>query len=94
MTGQRTFTSVMQLLLVFLMLLSIILIGQRISFVGYKVGLLLLTISTLSQIAFGNISPNARFGKSMRMYAIYMAITAVLFAISIALAPVLVNLGR
>lgn len=94
MANRRTFTSVMQLLLVFLMLLSIILIGQRSSFAGYKAGLILLVVTTLSQIAFGNISPSAHFGRSMRMYAIYMAITAVLFAISIAVAPMLVNLGR
>ena len=84
----------MQLLLVFLMLLSIVLIGQKSSFAGYKAGLILLAVTTLSQIAFGNISPSARFGKSMRMYAIYMGITALIFALSIALAPILVNLGR
>ena len=94
MAGRRTFTSVMQLLLVFLMLLSIVLIGQKSSFAGYKAGLILLAVTTLSQIAFGNISPSARFGKSMRMYAIYMGITALIFALSIALAPILVNLGR
>ena len=94
MTNRRNFTSVMQLLLVFLMLLSIILIGQRSSFVGYKAGLILLVITTLSQIAFGNIPPSARFGRSMRMYAIYIGITAVLFAVIMALAPMLVNLGR
>jgi uncharacterized membrane protein (DUF441 family) len=94
MGNQRTFTSVMQLLLVFLMLLSIVLIGQKSSFAGYKVGLILLTITTLSQIAFGNIPPAARFGRSIRMYALYIGITAAIFALSIALAPVLVNLGR
>lgn len=94
MTGNRTFTSIMQLLLVILMLLSIILIGQRSSFAGYKVGLILLTVTTLSQIAFGNIPPSARFAKSMRMYAIFMSVTVALFALSIVLAPILVNLGR
>lgn len=94
MTNRHTFTSVMQLLLVFFMLLSIILIGQRSSFLGYKAGLILLVVTTLSQIAFGNIPPSARFGKSMRMYAIFMGVTALIFAISIAVAPLLVNLGR
>ena len=94
MSGYRTFTSVMQLLLVLLMLLSIILIGQRFEFGGYKIGLILLTITTLSQIAFGNILPSAKFGEAMKMYAIYMAITAALFALSIAVAPLLIGLGR
>jgi uncharacterized membrane protein (DUF441 family) len=94
MGSKRTFTSVMQLLLVFLMLLSIVLIGQRSSFDGYKAGLILLAVTTLSQIAFGNIPPSARLGKSLRMYAIFMGVTAAIFAISIALAPVLVGLGR
>ncbi|MEM7126375.1 MAG: hypothetical protein AAF702_08625 [Chloroflexota bacterium] len=94
MAGKRTFTSIVQLLLVLLMLLSIILIGQRFEFGGYKAGLILLTITTLSQIAFGNIQPSANFGQAMRMYGIYMGITAVLFALSIAVAPLLVGLGR
>lgn len=94
MAGKRTFTSVMQLLLVFLMLLSIVLIGQRSSFAGYKAGLILLAIATFSQIAFGNIPPAARFGKSIRMYLIFIGVTAAIFALSIALAPVLVGLGR
>jgi hypothetical protein len=94
MAGKRTFTSVMQLLLVFLMLLSIILIGQRSSFDGYKAGLILLAVTTFSQIAFGNIPPTARFGKSIRMYAVFIGVTALIFALSIAVAPMLVNLGR
>ena len=94
MAGKRTFTSVMQLLLVLLMLLSIILIGQRSAFVGYKAGLILLVITTLSQIAFGNIPPAARFGRSMRMYAIFMGVTIAIFALSIVAAPLLVGLGR
>ena len=94
MQSKRTFTSVMQLLLVFLMLLSIILIGQRFEFSGYKAGLILLTVATLSQIAFGNIHPSANFGRAMKMYALYMGITAALFALSIWVAPLLVELGR
>lgn len=84
----------MQLLLVLLMLLSILLIGQKSSFAGYKAGLILLVITTLSQIAFGNIPPEAHLAKALRMYAIFMGVTALIFAISIALTPALVNLGR
>lgn len=84
----------MQLLLVLLMLLSIVLIGQRFEFAGYKIGLILLTVTSLSQIAFGNILPSAKFGEAMKMYFIYMAITAAIFAISVAVAPLLVGLGR
>ena len=94
MGGRRTFASSMQLLLVLLMLLSIILIGQRYAFSLYKAGLILLVIATISQIAFGNIAPSANFGRSMRMYGIYIGITVALFALSIAVAPMLVELGR
>ena len=94
MAGKRTFTSVMQLLLVILMLLSILLIGQRFDFGGYKIGLILLTVTTFSQIAFGNIHPSANFGHAVKMYGIYMGIMAAIFALSIAVAPLLVGLGR
>ncbi len=90
----RTFASITQLLLIGLLLLSIVLIGQRISFGGYKAGLILLTATTISQIAFGNIPPFARFGRSMRLYAIFVVSTALLFGVSILAAPLLVNLGR
>lgn len=91
---QRPFASVVQALLVVLMLLSIALIGQRFDKSLYQAGLILLVVTSLSQIAFGNIAPAAGFGRSMRMYALYMAITAVLFVISIAMTPLLVSLGR
>lgn len=84
----------MQLLLVLLMLLSILLIGQRFEFAGYKIGLILLTVTAFSQIAFGNIQPSANFGQAMKMYALYMGITVALFILSIAVAPLLVSLGR
>ena len=90
----RTFASIAQLLLVLLLLLSIILIGQQASFAGYKIGLILLVVTTISQIAFGNIPPFAHFGRSMRLYAIFVISTAALFGISILVAPLLVNLGR
>ena len=88
------FAAVVQLLLVILMLLSIIMMGQKFDFQFYKIGMILLVVTSLSQIAFGNIDPNAGFARSMRMYAIYMVITAALFGVSILLAPILVGLGR
>ena len=94
MTRRYSFASVIQLLLVILMLLSIILMGQRFDLQFYKIGLILLVITSLSQIAFGNIDPAAGFGRSMKMYGIYMGITALIFAASIVLAPILVGLGR
>jgi len=57
-------------------------------------GLILLIIATFAQIAFGNIPPEAGFGRSMRLFAIFMGITAALFVISILVAPLLVWLGR
>lgn len=93
-TQTRAFAAVVQAILIGLLLLSMALIGQRFSMELYQAGLILLVVSTLSQIAFGNIPPTSNFGKSMRMYVTFMAVTAVVFAISIIVAPLLVSLGR
>ena len=93
-TQKRAFAAVVQAIIIGLLLLSMVLIGQRMSLQIYQIGLLLLVASTLSQIAFGNIPPNSNFGKSMRMYVTFMAVTAAIFVISIFVAPLLVSLGR
>lgn len=94
MTRRRPFASVVQLLLVILMSLSFFLLGQRIDILLYQIGLILMVVTALSQIAFGNIDPKANFGKSMIMYAFYMAIVVVVFQISVWLIPTLIGLGR
>jgi hypothetical protein len=90
----QPFASIMQAILVVWLLLSIALIGQQADLFLYRVGLISLGISTVTQIAFGNILPTANFTQSMRMFAIILTITAALFALSAALVPYLAALGR
>ncbi len=92
--AKRPFASVVQLILIFVLLGAMVLIGQRISMQLYQIGLIVLVVATFSQIAFGNIPPDANFARSMRLYALYIGITAVIFVIAIFLAPFLVSLGR
>jgi hypothetical protein len=91
---RRPFASVVRLILIFVLLASMALIGQRISMQLYQLGLLVLVVATFSQIAFGNIPPEANFARSVRLYAIYMGITVAIFVIAIVVAPLLVSLGR
>jgi hypothetical protein len=104
---KRTFASVMQTLLVFVMLASFVLITQQLEFfftVGeieidlglllYQLGLGTLIVSSLLQIAFGNIPPSANFGKSMRILGVAVAIIIAVFGIGILLARPLTEMGR
>ncbi len=94
MTNRRPFAATIQFALVILMLLSILLLGQSFSLWGYKIGLILMVITSLSQIAFGNIAPEVNLAKSMRYYLLYMGIIVALFVLSIAITPYLISLGR
>ena len=94
MANKRRFASAVQLILVILMLLSILLLGQSFNLQYYKIGLILMVVTSLSQIAFGNISPEANLSKAMRYYFLYMGITAALFVVSIVITPYLISLGR
>lgn len=94
MRTRQPFASMMQATLVGLMLLSFLLIAQQRSQALYHVGLVLLVVSTLMQIAFGNIPPSASFGRSMKLLALILAIIAMVFGLGIVLAPYLIQLGR
>lgn len=94
MTSKQPFAATVQFLLVLLMLLSIVLLGQSFNLQAYKFGLILMVVTSLSQIAFGNIAPEANLAKSLRYYLVYMGIIGLLFALSIAITPYLVSLGR
>lgn len=84
----------MQAILVGLMLLSFLLIAQQRSQPLYHGGLVLLVVSTLMQIAFGNIPPSASFGQSMKLLVLILAIIVGVFGLGIVLAPYLIQLGR
>ncbi|MBW7884637.1 MAG: hypothetical protein H3C34_18765 [Caldilineaceae bacterium] len=93
-SARRPFASVAQAVLVLWMLASFILIGQQVNMQLYQIGLLSLVVSTLSQIAFGNIAPSANLRRSLRIYLWIMLVVVVLFGVSIVLAPWLASLGR
>jgi hypothetical protein len=92
--ARRHFGALFQAILVVWMLASMALIGQQWNFTLYKVGMISLIISALSQIAVGNIPITATASRSLRMYLTFMAIVVVVFAVSILIAPTLVALGR
>lgn len=92
--ARRPFGALLQAALVVWMLASMALIGQQWNFTLYKVGLISLIVSSLSQIAVGNIPLTATASRSLRMYLTFMAVVVVIFAIGILIAPYLVALGR
>jgi hypothetical protein len=69
-------------------------IGQPISFGVYQVAIVALVVLGLSQIAVGNVPPDAGPARFWRFNAAFFVAIVVLFALSIWLAPILVNLGR
>jgi lysylphosphatidylglycerol synthetase-like protein (DUF2156 family) len=83
-----------QALLIVGLLLSFLLIMQTASMLLYQIGVLLLIVSTLIQIPFGNIPPEADRRRTLRMFAWMLLILVAVFGIGILIAPMLVNMGR
>lgn len=91
---KRPFAATLQVVLVVWMLASIVLLGQQANMQLYQIGLISLVASAISQIAVGNIPPTANFKRSALLYVWFIFLVAVIFAVSIALAPWLASLGR
>jgi len=94
MRKKRPFASVMQGVLIVLLILSLVLIAQQASFNLYHVGFLMLVISAIIQIGFGNVPPTSDFKKSMGLLGIYLLVIAAVFGLGIILAPTLIRLAR
>ncbi len=88
------FAARFQGILIVVMLAGMVLIGQQVNKSLYQIGLPLLVVAAFLQIAFGNIPPRSNFRSSLAMLALTWVIVALLFVASIALAPVLIGLGR
>lgn len=88
------FAARFQALLIGMLILSLVLIWQRWSMTLYHAGFVMLILAAFLQFAFGNISPTASFGRSMKLLAITWGIVIIVFALGIYLAPHLVDLGR
>ena len=91
---KQPFAAIVQGLLVILLLVSFAMITQQFNETLYRMGFLLLIASTLVQIAFGNLPPEAGFKQSIRFTAVVFIIIAIVFGLGILIAPYLVNLGR
>lgn len=94
MRRSLSFASTMQISLIIMLTLTFLLMAQQIERDIYNTGVFALIILTLLQIAFGNISPEANFRKSMVGLIIAAAIITAIVGLSIWLAPILIQLGR
>lgn len=84
----------MQTAVILSMIVSFIFIIQKMSDGLHKAGLLLLIISALSQMAFGNMPPEANFKEAKKVMIIAFGIVVCVFGLGILLAPVLIGIGR
>ncbi|NIA69543.1 hypothetical protein HBA54_13155 [Pelagibius litoralis] len=82
--------------LILSMITGILLItfAPRAVFELIQLGLVILVVSTLLQIAVGNIPKDASVGKSLRMIVIILGIVVMVFGVGILLVPILSQLGR
>lgn len=88
------FAARFQAILIGVMVVGFVLIAQGASKTLYQVGLPLLVLAALFQIAFGNIPPRSDFATSMKLLALTWVIVAAVFGLGIFLAPYLIDLGR
>lgn len=94
MKTRRAFGARMQAIVLVAMILSFVLIIQEMNMTLHKVGLLLLIVSALSQMAFGNMPPEATFKEGRKIMIIAYTIVACVFGLGILLAPILIKIGR
>jgi hypothetical protein len=90
----RSFPVVAETVLILSMALGFALIAQQASMLLYQVGLGIVVVATLLQIAVGNVPKDAGLGRSLRLIALFLGIVAAVFALGILLVPYLTNLGR
>lgn len=91
---RQPFTAFVHAILVVLMLTGFVLIGQQLEATLYKAGLIILTASTILQIAFGNIPSHFDFRHAMRLFWPFMGIILTVFILGYTLTPLLYALGR
>lgn len=94
MKSKAAFGAKMQGIVIIAMLLSFVFIIQKFSMTLHHIGLFLLIVAALSQMAFGNIPSEASFKKSKKTILAAFIIVTCVFALGIILAPVLIKIGR
>lgn len=93
MTSLR-FTERVQLAMIILLLVAIVGIGQPWSFQVYEYAIAAAVCTGLAQVAIGNVPPSATISRFIRLLAIFLLVIVAIFALSIWLAPILVDLGK
>ncbi|MEN8233482.1 MAG: hypothetical protein ABFR89_00985 [Actinomycetota bacterium] len=91
---QDLFTQRIQLTWIFILIVALVGIGQSFSFGVYQLSMVTMVAAGMSQIAIGNVPPDAPSARFFRFLAIFAVVIVVVFAISIVSIPYLVNLGR
>jgi hypothetical protein len=88
------FASMIQFTLIILMLVCFVMIAQTFDRDFYRVGVTGLIFFTLLQIGYGNISPDANFGKALFGTVVTAVILGFIIWLSITLVPWLIALGQ
>jgi len=88
---KKPFATIMQNIVIAFLIISMILVAQRISFQIYKVGLVMLTLFVILQIGFGNIPFKANFVKSMALLGLILLIIISVFSLGILVVPLFVR---
>ncbi|GGD98030.1 hypothetical protein GCM10011390_16030 [Aureimonas endophytica] len=90
----RSFPEVLETTLIVGLLLGILLIAQRYDLTLYKIGLSILVVSTILQIAVGNLAKDASVARSLRFIAVVLLIVAAIFSLGIFLVPTFASFGH
>jgi hypothetical protein len=90
----RSFPEILETTLIAGLLAGILMIAQRYNLTVYRIGLCVLVVSTILQIAVGNLAKDAGVARSLRFIAVVLLIVAAVFAAGIALVPTFAQLGR
>lgn len=92
--SRRSFPERLEITLIVGLLAGILLIAQRYNLTLYKIGLVVLVVSTLLQIAVGNLRKDASATGSVFFIAKILTVIAAVFAAGILLVPTFAQLGR
>ncbi len=84
----------LQAALIMLLGISLVLIAQQFSMAIYQIGLIVLGVSTITQIGFGNVSPRSNFAQSIKYWILTYVIVGGLFVLGILLVPTFLSLIR
>ncbi|MBP0617512.1 hypothetical protein [Jiella mangrovi] len=94
MAEKHAFAERLETTLIIGLLIGIALITQRYNLMLYKVGLSVLVVSTLLQIAVGNLSKDATPIKGLIFIAKVLLVIVIVFSAGILLVPTFAQLGR